>query len=246
MQFIPKSKLQMAAVAALAVGGSALAFAGVSLSEGSAVGPPPSVAAHTGHVVLTSSVSNALADVGNDISYVHAVVTHGSTVVADSSTWVAPNGSSRVESFDAAGEPLVDETISNTGSAQVIDYTRQAWWTLSSSEKLAAVDVQGMIGDLQSGALKAGGDVTVNGRTELELTGSPPELPTGSTVTLLVDPSTDLPISATDVEPGATIQEQLSWIPVTSQNKAQLSAVVPAGFVHLSSPPTGIESAGLG
>ncbi len=227
----------LAAASAVAVGVEGTTSASKRASE------PPQFGSHA---VLASSVSDALSNTTSDISFVHAVVTRGSVVVSDTSTWVDPDGSARAETFSTTGNPLTDEAISSTGVAQVIDYTRQAWWTLPSPVHLGAPDVEGLISDLQSGALKPSGERSVSGRTYLELEGSPKELPTGSTVVLLVNPATYLPVSATDIEPGATVQEELSWNPVTPQWSTQLSVAVPAGFVHLTSPPSGVVSNGVG
>lgn len=235
--------------------GTCLVAAGaLAVGVVTANGPNPahrrSLGSHGAKVELASSVSNALASVKGDISYIHTTVTNNGTgaVIVSTSKWVAPNGDVRLETFAANGTVLTDETISPSGAAKVIDYPRREWWTVTSAGTIGSFDVHQVLATVQSGVLAPSGHQRVEGTEYLVLRGTPAQMgPGGGTVTLLVNPTTYLPASLTADEGQATVKDQLRWPSATSPaNMAALSSTVPPGFTHLSSPPSGLSTGGAG
>lgn len=189
-------------------------------------------------------MQQALADTSGEIAYQRTTITRDGAPVMATEVWVAPDGTTRFESFSPSGSPVVDETFARSGRGRVIDYGRHAWWGTSSPTGIAMTDPHQIASDLADGVLHISGTSTVGARAVTELAGRPTGMP-GSTVDIVISAVNDLPMSSTSHEPGGLMgRTTYRWLPDVPANVAELGATIPSGFTHLVAPPRGVPGNG--
>lgn len=229
------------AVAAGALAGGAAMGAVSDGAQGPPRPPAPHEAAGTRVADHTATlVQQALADTSGEIAYQRTAITRDGAPVMATEVWVAPDGTTRFESFSPSGSPVVDETFDRSGQGRVIDYGRHAWWGTPSPMGIAMTDPHQIASDLANGVMHVNGTSIVSGQAVTELAGRPPRMP-GSTVDVVISAVDDLPMSSTSHEPGGLVgRTTYRWLPDVPANVAELGTTIPGGFAHLVAPPQGV------
>ena len=152
-------------------------------------------------------------------------------------------GNAVSETLSSSGSPA-GALVFNSGLVTYIDYTKQVWWTVTSSgagsptlqdPESTAAGVQSLV---TSGQLTVVSSTELDGRPATELVGKG-VLP-GSRLTLWVDQATNLPIQAIGTDSQGSKQiTTYQWLDRNNQNLSLVTPTVPSGFTHLSGPPPG-------
>ena len=144
-------------------------------------------------------------------------------------------------------------------------YPTHAWWTrtvaidVTQVQDITGPDIAARIQSwVSAGQLSVVGTPTLGGKKTIEVSGDALTLgqiartlpaATASTrqfdLTMWLDPSTYLPVqlNTTYTTPAATgrttsTTSSVNWLPATTANLAKLQGQIPAGFTHLTDPPS--------
>jgi hypothetical protein len=232
---------------------AAVVVAAASVSGAVALrGPAP----HRSEVAVVdlAYVAQHLAALGPATDYV--VKVHSSRPDGSALTWLdratgdlradtfAPDGS-RVQSVSESGDP-------RTGSTVVwVDYAARTWFSFTRDPVPAAVvspvpaddsvalgaysDPSNLRAAVDKGWLTVIGQDSVNGAqtTHLRLSITSPK---AVDIDVWLDDATYLPIRMVDGTPGYRDSMELSWMPRTAANLAELTLSAPAGFTRAPVP----------
>ncbi len=155
-------------------------------------------------------------------------------------------GSGRFEAYSPSGQRVFDlatRVVNGTATSTAVIYANRTWWTGTSPVRASGPSgcdegqnvrlspaTGGWPGFIRSqlacGAYTVAGHQMVDGVDAVKLNG-----PT-SGFTILVDPSTYLPVQLT----AGPQRWYFQWLPATPANLAQLSEPVPSGFQQVSPP----------
>jgi hypothetical protein len=222
---------------------AAIAVAGTLVFSGGTAAVSAQTLAHR-------TIKSLNAASGDFMEYAHTTMINPSGQVTRSNEMWDFGRSRRVESFDANGSPIIDaSSISGNGSNStvIVDYAKQTWWQSdggpflgSPGPQVASTIEQG----LQNGDLTIVGNAIVNGQQTIELSAAAASSP-GTSYDIWIDPTTYLPVQATDTSSAATAQVEFEWLQATQSNLALLSPPIPSGFTQLP-VPNGASSSGAG
>jgi hypothetical protein len=246
----------------------AVAMTAVAAAAGTAVALIPSGPARPAPVATrtTAYVLSHLAQALDAMPADTVVATQQTAVRAGDpmDMWADGGNQSRLETLTPAGQPVIDNGISFTGSgAQVtrtitnVNYQNRTWWravdhpagansapaTVWTCGNAETDTINGnphamaaQLHTLEScGDLKIIGSGPDGGVPAVELSG---DFTGGDTVTYWVNATTYLPFRFTSTfRSGHVFQENLQWLPPTAANLATLNVPVPAGFTQV--PPPG-------
>jgi hypothetical protein len=153
------------------------------------------------------------------------------------------SGNAVYETLSSSGSPA-GALVFGDGSVIHIDYSKQVWWTVTTAgagsptlqvPEATAAGVQSLV---TSGQLKVASSTELNGEPATELVGQG-VLP-GSTLTLWVSQTTNLPIQAIGAQSDGSKQvTSYQWLDRNDQNVALETPSPPPGFTQLSGPPPG-------
>jgi hypothetical protein len=236
--------------AAVLVGG-VLTGVGVgiwSLADTAAPAKPAPGTVLDARVVATRTI-RALDQLGSNwIQYTRDeyVGTNGARSTSASWTYGAR---SREEDYSGIfGAPSNDSSVTinnkNVAIGITVDYAHRVWFPLTYNKKPGAVMastasyvVTEIRQGLRTGRFTVAGVVTVNGHKAIELI-SRPYHDRNITIRIWIDQDSYLPIQQQSSFPQlGTSTSEVSWLPPTQANLTLLTAPVPSGFTHLSSPP---------
>lgn len=227
---------------------------GVALVAGLAIGtatgrnPATKVTVHPAHVaspapaqagpeMLLASMTKALANTSDDVATVVATASQGKQILS-----VAPDGTMRQTLYTGSGKLFSVTTRSPSQPVTVVDYASRTYYT-PRSDAAPSVSTTWVTDDLGNGELHPAGMETVNGSQELKLVGN---IIANFPAVIYVDPSTDLPISATVTEPAGLLAMTYQWVPASRGALAQLAPSIPAGFAHVAAPTGAVTAGGVG
>jgi hypothetical protein len=217
-------------------GAAAVAVVVAVLVVGSSSSPrPPAVT--PGSSAVLAAITRALADTSDDIEEVQTTAP-GAPV--STTSWVdLSTGACRVDT-SLNGQPSLTLFV-ESGSAVVIDYGLQEWWTRS-TEGLTCEPLtpQTIEQDVTTGQYTVAGHAIVDAQSSLKLVSMGPTTglhPVAKLTTLWVNATTYLPIQSTSTG-HLTAQTLFAWLPATAANTAILDMKVPSGFRMVVAPPS--------
>ena len=153
-------------------------------------------------------------------------------------------GNGALEMLSASGG-IADALVFNSGAVTHVDYADRVWWTVDHAAagsptlqdpESTASGVHSLVASRQ---LRVVSTTQLEGRPATELVGPGGPLP-GSSLTLWVSESTDLPIQAIGTQSDHSRQvTTYQWLARTPQNLSLVTPTVPSGFLHVSGPPPG-------
>ncbi|HEY3845115.1 MAG TPA: hypothetical protein VGL48_17850 [Acidimicrobiales bacterium] len=248
-------------VGVASVAASAAVIAALMAAATGTPSPPPRRAGptmHLTHAKLVDLVTAAITDVSGDVFHVQSTWSDGGHL----DNWISADGNTfRLVTNSTGGAPTFDETYVTNGATQTsteVNYATHTWATdtYATPSVPANCNLPTCL-DQANGGMPPGlligkdtpespagvqwlltkgqftqvpGTQTIDGVTAFEITGS---WPVGAVDTMWIDQDTDLPVRVTLGDGSQTVvTSDVTWLPPTAANLAQLHTVVPPGFTQ--------------